>query len=165
MTTYETEGIIANAIRLCCGEGGVITDHMTLDIMNGAPGGVDCPRCGKADILWTRVDGTRTITREDEDGDTTWFNVTLDPNMHAGEFKGRIRAPMDGRALPTTTLGKFREVTRALPDDTYLTAYDPDQGWYKNLDVTAEAVDAMRPEDGQPSLILDITGDTDTRQF
>jgi hypothetical protein len=160
--TTMTYSPMTKAVCLGCGQ--VTTDPTSLEILNDLD--PTCPKCGVHDVMWTLEDGTRRITQdlsEDRNG-TTWFAIHPE-STNSSEFKGRIRAPMDGRKLPTATLGEFRKVTRDLPDDTYLTAYDADQCWYKNLEVTTEAVDAMRPEDGQPSLILDITGDTDTRQF
>jgi hypothetical protein len=152
MTTYHG---IDKAVCLNCGK--VTTSDSDLEIMNDLDPTCEC---GVHDTLWVLADGTRRITSDPEDEGTTWFTVVQDPSY--GVYKAAVGAVDNG---PTMTLGQFRKITSDVPDNVYVTAYSPDTGWYHNLDVTSEAVDAMRAEDGQPSLILDIKGEVDTRQW
>lgn len=64
---------IVKAVCLNCGT--VTTDTTTLEIMNDAPGGVDCRSCGVHDILWTLADGRRTITQDLDDEGTVFFKI------------------------------------------------------------------------------------------
>jgi hypothetical protein len=64
----------------------------------------------------------------------------------------------------TISLGEIRELTKDLPDETLVTAYDPQRGWYVNLDLTQEAKDFFL-KDENPSLVMDVLDDVDTRQW
>jgi hypothetical protein len=72
-TTYH--GIV-KAVCLNCGL--VHTDPSSLEILNDAPPGPECPNCGVHDILWTLANGTRSITQDLDDEGTQWFSITLD---------------------------------------------------------------------------------------
>lgn len=65
------------------------------------------------------------------------------------------------------TLGELRFLTKDLPDNTPITAYSGNLAagneWV-NVAVTAEAVSGLLNEE-QPSLILDLRDDFDTRQW
>lgn len=67
---------IVKAVCLSCGE--VTTDVTALEIMNDAPPGPDCLRCGVHDILWTLEDGRRSITQDLDDEGTQFYSITLD---------------------------------------------------------------------------------------
>jgi hypothetical protein len=159
VTTYHG---IKSAVRLCCLEGGIITDTYTLEFMNDAPGGIDCPKCGGTKILWTQADGSMAITEDNEDGDSVHHSVTQDVMRDLYE------------QTPTLTLGQLRTLTYNLPNDLPLTIYTPEGQWM-NLSLSWEIVKAQierfkadaegRPHDAEPSLVIDAIDNFDTRQW
>lgn len=64
----------------------------------------------------------------------------------------------------TITKGELLALLADVPNDTPLTVFSEDRGWYMNLSLIAEDVQGFRDED-LPSIALTEIDDYDTRQW
>lgn len=138
-----------------CGFSGVWSDFDVLDVDEDTYS--RCTRCGST-IWWDRRSGT-------------WVAQGTSGRAYDPILRAKSDCPMGDKMIGQRhvpmwlTLGEFRHLTKDLPDSAPITAAGTaGMPEWVNVHLTKEAVDLF-VDHSQPSVILDLEDDLDTRQW